>query len=275
MTELREMRGDRAADYSRLENDDDVLNLKIKTLDDSSCWEIEAEGSWTVRQLKDRLKEEYKLEGKRLRLIVLGRMLEDSNTLSSYGLKDNDFVHAAISDDVAPSPDVAIDINRREGRARVAVEADDGHRGFDRLLQAGFSQAEVDFLRAQFHARRGHMGRPLTEAEAVELEEEWLEQNQEDSTGMNLGGGRDARRLDRVMEEVAEGTQADMFLGLVMGFVFGIIMLFWIWERGIPRRQKLGILCGIGCNLTMGMIRLQTRGPRVHASSSSGVGAVP
>ena len=31
----------------------------------------------------------------------------------------------------------------------------------------------------------------------------------------------------------------------------GIIMLFWIWERGIPRRQKLGILCGIACNLTV------------------------
>lgn len=70
---------------------------------------------------------------------------------------------------------------------------------------------------------------------------------------MGMGGGmRDgSRRLDRVMDEVSEGTQGDMLLGLVMGFVFGIIMLFWIWERGIPRRQKLGILCGIACNLTV------------------------
>ena len=67
------------------------------------------------------------------------------------------------------------------------------------------------------------------------------------------------RRVDRVVDEVSEGTQADMLLGLVMGFVFGVIMLFWIWERGIPRRQKLGILCGIACNLTMGMVRLQAR----------------
>ena len=36
-------------------------------------------------------------------------------------------------------------------------------------------------------------------------------------------------------------------------------LAFWIWERGIPRRQKLGILCGIACNLTMGMVRLQAR----------------
>jgi len=90
----------------------------------------------------------------------------------------------------------------------------------------------------------------VSDVESVELEEEWLEQNQ---APPGLGGTmRDgARRLDRVMDEVSEGTQADMLLGLVMGFVFGIIMLFWIWERGIPRRQKLGILCGIACNLTV------------------------
>ena len=90
----------------------------------------------------------------------------------------------------------------------------------------------------------------MSDVESVELEEEWLEQNQ---APPGLGGTmRDgARRLDRVMDEVSEGTQADMLLGLVMGFVFGIIMLFWIWERGIPRRQKLGILCGIACNLTV------------------------
>ena len=110
----------------------------------------------------------------------------------------------------------------------------------------------MDILRTQFHSRH-HGARSLSDLESIELEEEWLEQNQGDGAPMGLGGGtRDgSRRLDRVMEEVSEGTQADMLLGLVMGFVFGIIMLFWIWERGIPRRQKLGILCGIACNLTV------------------------
>ena len=98
-----------------------------------------------------------------------------------------------------------------------------------------------------------HSGRPLSDVESVELEEEWLEQNSGEGEPVGLGVAmRDgSRRLDRVMDDVSEGTQADMLLGLVMGFVFGIIMLFWIWERGIPRRQKLGILCGIACNLTV------------------------
>ena len=110
----------------------------------------------------------------------------------------------------------------------------------------------MEILRTQFHSRRAHSGRPLSDLESVELEEEWLEQNSEGApVGLVGGRGDGTRRLDRVMDEVSEGTQADMLLGLVMGFVFGIIMLFWIWERGIPRRQKLGILCGIACNLTV------------------------
>lgn len=123
-------------------------------------------------------------------------------------------------------------------------------------LHSNFSPTEVEILRTQFHSRRlSHAsGRALTDIEALELEEEWLEQNG-NGTPASLGSGgglrEGSRRLDRVMDEVSEGTQADMLLGLVMGFVFGIIMLFWIWERGIPRRQKLGILCGIACNLTV------------------------
>lgn len=71
---------------------------------------------------------------------------QDSHTLSSYGLKDGDYVHAAISEEVPPSPDMAIDMNRRD--------EEDSVRGFDRLLRAGFSQTEVDILRTQFHSRR-------------------------------------------------------------------------------------------------------------------------
>jgi hypothetical protein len=57
MTELREMRGgaapSSAARYSRLEGTDDSLRIKVRTLDNESTWEVEGEGSWTVRQFKD------------------------------------------------------------------------------------------------------------------------------------------------------------------------------------------------------------------------------
>ena len=57
MTELREMRGGAApgsaAWYSRLEGTDDSIRIKVRTLDNESTWEVEGEGSWTVRQFKD------------------------------------------------------------------------------------------------------------------------------------------------------------------------------------------------------------------------------
>lgn len=51
---MREMRGSGpSARYSRLEGTDDSIRIKVKTLDNESTWEVEGEGSWTVRQLKD------------------------------------------------------------------------------------------------------------------------------------------------------------------------------------------------------------------------------
>ena len=61
MAELREMRGGAptSARYSRLEGTDDSIRIKIKTLDNESTWEVEGEGSWTVRQLKDHVKPQH------------------------------------------------------------------------------------------------------------------------------------------------------------------------------------------------------------------------
>ena len=57
MTELRDLsRGSTAGSsvrYSRLEGTDDSIRIKVRTLDNESTWEVDGEGSWTVRQLKD------------------------------------------------------------------------------------------------------------------------------------------------------------------------------------------------------------------------------
>jgi len=56
MTELRDLRTPASARYSRLEGNDDSIRIKVKTLDNESTWEVEGEGSWTVRQLKDHVR---------------------------------------------------------------------------------------------------------------------------------------------------------------------------------------------------------------------------
>jgi hypothetical protein len=75
--------------------------------------------------------------------------------------------------------------------------------GFDRLLQSelGFSEAEVDILRAEFHSRRGGGGggvsrsgrecvalRRLPHENDIEEEEKWLEQNRVIRRGRGEGG---------------------------------------------------------------------------------------
>jgi hypothetical protein len=186
------------------------------------------------------------------------------------GIKEGGFIHAALSDELpedreAPSvlgggggggvhlsmtsPMVAAGPRGNSEGAR--------ERGFDRLLLSGFSPAEIQFLRGQYHARRGNQ--IATQEELYAAEEEWLEENQERGIMSEGVGGGGAGGLEFEEEDASEGTQADFVLGCIMGFVFGIIMLFWIWDRGIVRKQKLGILCGIGANFTMGMMRYQNR----------------
>lgn len=45
-----------------------------------------------------------------------------------------------------------------------------------------------------------------------------------------------------------QGTNGDFMLGFVMGFFLGILTLIWVWQRSVPRRQKVGILLGMSCN---------------------------
>eukprot|EP00282_Hemiselmis_andersenii_P042589 CAMPEP_0172075874 /NCGR_PEP_ID=MMETSP1043-20130122/16191_1 /TAXON_ID=464988 /ORGANISM="Hemiselmis andersenii, Strain CCMP441" /LENGTH=111 /DNA_ID=CAMNT_0012736657 /DNA_START=37 /DNA_END=369 /DNA_ORIENTATION=- len=102
----------------------------------------------------------------------------------------------------------------------------------------------------------------MSAEEMVEYEEVWFESRRDDDDALTGGSPSSAGRLDWRLARARmaeDGTQADLVLGVVMGFVFGVIMFFWIWDRGITRRQKVGILFGIGFNLMMGMMRIQSR----------------
>jgi len=66
------------------------------------------------------------------------------------------------------------------------------------------------------------------------------------------------------MMQPREGTGADLLLGFVMGFVLGVLALLWMWQR-VPRKQKIGILFGLVCNLFFSFIRINL------GSNTSGV----
>mmetsp|Transcript_26257 Transcript_26257/g.36580 ORF Transcript_26257/g.36580 Transcript_26257/m.36580 type:complete len:223 (+) Transcript_26257:112-780(+) len=63
-----------------------------------------------------------------------------------------------------------------------------------------------------------------------------------------------------------QGSNGDFILGFIMGFFLGVLTLIWVWQRAVPRRQKLGIMLGFMCNLLLSFIQVANNNPDGHAS---------
>lgn len=65
------------------------------------------------------------------------------------------------------------------------------------------------------------------------------------------------------------GTSGDFLLGFLMGFVLGVLSLIWIWQRNVPRKQRLGIFLGFGCNLMLNTMRVSSEVQRSRNGAAS------
>lgn len=126
-------------------------------------------------------------------------------------------------------------------------------RGFDRLLTAGFTAAEVATLRTQFLAIQAHTHTPdtmPTGQDLLALEELWLDNGSNTATagGDAAGGfgGEDSRGLD------------DLIWGNLMGFFWPVGAMFWLMrEEGVwSGRRQTAVLAGFVMNLTFGLFRM-------------------
>ena len=81
--------------------------------------------------------------------------------------------------------------------------------------------------------------------------------------------------------DVELGVPREFVWGFVMGFVLGFIMLFWLWERSVSHRQKMGILTGVTAQLSMKFVRArlaeegELRGAGAAAAVSDADAALP
>lgn len=125
-------------------------------------------------------------------------------------------------------------------------------RGFDRLLGAGFSPAEILSLRSQFLAIQAHTHTPDTMPDANtlrDLEDQWLDNDNLNATGNTRGVGLD--------EEGQAGALDDLLWGSVMGFFWPVGCLWWAArEDGIwSRRRKMAVIVGVLVNIGFGGLR--------------------
>ncbi|ORX59391.1 hypothetical protein DM01DRAFT_1361651 [Hesseltinella vesiculosa] len=110
--------------------------------------------------------------------------------------------------------------------------------GFDRLLEAGFSEEDINNIRSQFHRMRGSDVDESSE-QARQMEEQWM-----DNTGDTLPDG------------TVQGTYKEMMLGMMLGFFLGIICLFWLRESIFTRRHQIGVTAGILINISFGLLHV-------------------
>lgn len=125
-------------------------------------------------------------------------------------------------------------------------------QGFDRLLSAGLSAAEVASLRSQFLAVQAHTHTPdtmPTPAEMRQLEERWLE------AGTPLDGGADGAGAGAHDET---GGLEDMLWGNIMGFFWALGAIVWlVREEGVwSKRRQVGVVTGVLVNVAFCILRL-------------------
>lgn len=141
-------------------------------------------------------------------------------------------------------------------------------RGFDRLLTAGFTAAEVTALRSQFMAVQSVSRTPDTMpsgAELHELEDRWLDEGTtagSAATGGGDGAGGDGGASfaddDGGFGAGSRGAIDDMLWGAVMGFFWPVGCAMWLRrEEGVwSWRKGLAVFVGVVINAAFGAMRI-------------------
>lgn len=130
-------------------------------------------------------------------------------------------------------------------------------RGFDRLLNAGFSPAEINTLRLQFMSIQAHTHTPDSMPSPNTLramEDQWLDNS---SSSLSLTQGDESQGGGMDVGDDSRGALDDMIWGTTIGFFWPIACLIWgVREEGIfsPRR-KIAIVIGVVLNLGLGFVR--------------------
>lgn len=175
---------------------------------------------WRISQLKESLYDKDIKAGKNIRFIFNGAVLDDAQTLHSYGIKKDSWVHCVIQE----------------------------RRNEDQLQDSRIEENQIHEF--------DHRPRNIPGWEQI----------------------RNRRSDADLSDDTTRATNStDFLLGFVMGVVLGVLALIWFSQRHVSRRQKIGILAGIGVHILFGMVRyaLDEEGPQLDNASGTGSGTFP
>lgn len=103
---------------------------------------------------------------------------------------------------------------------------------------------------------RGTTNSAQANDESTEDEEEETKNNEETNERRGISGWRRWNIFANVSSSDGTdssdlGTLTDLLYGVAVGYTIGFLVIFCIWERNVPYRQKVGLLLGILLQLTM------------------------
>ncbi|RPB09414.1 hypothetical protein P167DRAFT_538490 [Morchella conica CCBAS932] len=214
------------------------------------------------QQLRDTLPPDH--ARRRLRLIYAGKVLPDTATLASQiatprppsgkgkerATDDSHtrpvYIHCSVGD-VLTDAELAAEAANEKMTAPEAAPAPPRTTlpqplGFDRLLSAGFSEADVASLRLQFNRLHGYSRDE--EENARLLEDRWIDESA--GQGQELADGSPA------------GSYEDMFVGMAIGF-FWPVAIFLMREEGVfSKRRQMAVVAGLLVNLAFSVLRISS-----------------
>ena len=132
-------------------------------------------------------------------------------------------------------------------------------RGFDRLLSAGFTAAEVTALRSQFLAVQSVSRTPdtmPTGEELRDLEDRWMDEGS--TAALAQAGGEGGSDDDGGFGSGSRSAMDDMLWGAVMGFFWPIGCAMWLRrEEGVwSWRKGVAVFVGVVVNAAFGGMRI-------------------
>ncbi|RPB28094.1 hypothetical protein L211DRAFT_819141 [Terfezia boudieri ATCC MYA-4762] len=160
------------------------------------------------------------------------------------------YIHCAVGDEATEEE---LSLEDQEGTAPTSTAtANEQHAhstlpqplGFDRLLSAGFTEADVAQLRAQFNRIHNISLDSPPEMSRI-LEERWIDEAAGTGAG-ELADGSPA------------GTYEDMFIGVAIGFFWPVAVLALREEGIFTKRRGMAIVAGLLVNLLAAVLRFSS-----------------
>lgn len=192
----------------------------------------------------------------------IGDALTPQELESEFTLADNLDASLASEKNTKSSHYISQEANsQRRGSANAGTASTSAQpQGFDRLLNAGFTAAEVAELRSQFMQNLAFTHTPdmmPTGAALRAMEDRWFDNGAQDDPASAAGEGEAGAGGWGFSFRTEDGALDDILWGNLIGFFWPIGALVWgLREEGVwTTRRKMVILSGIAMNVLFGIVK--------------------